>query len=177
MRMLLRMIDGLSRALGWLAAASLALLALVILAEVASIAVLGTSLTFTWEYGSFLMAFTFFLGLGHTLRTGGHVRVSLVSEYIGATAAHRLDIAATAFALLVAGYLTRALALLAWSSYRDAALTFTVTGTPLVVPQAVLAVGAGMLALQLFARLLRLLIGEPVEHRAPDRVDLDLGVS
>lgn len=177
MRAFLRTIDGLSRGLAWLAAISLALLAAIILAEVASVALFNTSLTFTWEYGSFLMAFAFFLGLGYTLRTGGHVRVLLVSEHIGATAAHWLDVVATVFALGVVGYLTWALGLLAWSSYRDAAVTFTATATPLAIPQAALTLGAAMLALQLLARLLRLLIGEAPEEAGPGAGDIDLGAS
>ncbi|MGI9499550.1 MAG: TRAP transporter small permease subunit [Geminicoccaceae bacterium] len=157
LRALLRLIDRLSWAAAIVAAACLALLAIVILAEVISVWAFNKSLEFSWEYGAFFMAGSFFLGLGWTLGEGGHVRVGILAEHLPSAAARLLDLAATIIALIIAGFLTFALAGLAWSSFSDGSRTFTATATPLVIPQAVITIGALILTLQLVARLVRLI--------------------
>ena len=131
-----------------------------ILAEVVSVWLFNTSLEFSWEYGAFFMAAAFFLGLGWTLREGGHVRVGILAEHLPPGAARLLDIAATIIGLIIAGFLTSALFGLTWSSFVDGSRTFTATATPLVIPQAVITSGAAILTLQLIARLIRLLTAE-----------------
>ena len=142
------------------AAACLALLAVVILAEVVSNWFFNKSLEFSWEYGAFFMASAFFLGLGWTLKEGGHVRVGILAEHLPPSTAWLLDIGASAVALVIAGFLTSALFGLTWSSFVDGSRTFTATATPLMIPQAVITLGAAILALQLLARLIRLLFPE-----------------
>jgi TRAP-type C4-dicarboxylate transport system permease small subunit len=156
----LRTIDHLSRLAAYVAAACLALLAIVVLAEVLAVWLLNQSLEFSWEYGAFLMAAAFFLGLGWTLEQQGHVRVELLAGRLPPAAARWLDIAATALGLIIAAFLTSALAGLAWSSLVDGSRTFTATATPLVVPQGTITLGAAIFSLQLLARLIRLLRGD-----------------
>lgn len=160
MSALLAAIDRLSRVAAYLAAACLALLAIVVLAEVLAVWLLNRSLEFSWEYGAFLMAAAFFLGLGWTLEQQGHVRVEILVGHLPPAAARWLDVAATALGLIIAAFLTTALAGLAASSLVDGSRTFTATATPLVVPQSIITLGAAILALQLLARLIRLLRGE-----------------
>jgi len=160
-RALLALIDRLSAAAAVVAAACLVALAVIVLAEVAAVTLFNRSLEFTWEYGAFLMAGAFFLGLPWTLNSGGHVRVQLLHESLPPRARHGLDLAATVVGLAVAGFLTAALAKLAWSSWVDGSTTFTATATPLVVPQGMVTVGAALLTLQLVARAVRLVRGEP----------------
>jgi TRAP-type C4-dicarboxylate transport system permease small subunit len=145
------------------AAACLALLAIVILAEVLSVWLLGRSLEFSWEYGAFLMAAAFFLGLGWTLGQGGHVRVAFLAGLVPPALARWVEVAATVLGLAIAGFLTSALAGLTWSSLIDGSRTFTATATPLAIPQGIITLGAALLWLQLVARLIRLLRGEPTE--------------
>ncbi len=153
----LKAVDRLSKAAAVLAAACLALLAIVILAEVVSVGLFNKSLEFSWEYGAFFMAGTFFLGLGWTLGEGGHVRVGILAERLPPALGRSLDMAATVIGMVIAGFLTMSLAGLAWSSFVDGSRTFTATATPLALPQAVITAGALLLTLQLFARLVRLL--------------------
>lgn len=157
MRDLLAAIDRLSWAAAVVAAACLVLLAIVILAEVIAVSLFNKSLEFSWEYGAFFMAAAFFLGLGWTLGEGGHVRVDILATQLSPAAGRLLDMAATVIAIVIAGFLTLALAGLAWSSFIDGSRTFTATATPLVIPQAVVTMGALILTLQLIARLVRLL--------------------
>lgn len=157
MRYLLAAIDRLSGAAAVLAAACLALLAVVILVEVVSVWAFNKSLEFSWEYGAFFMAGAFFLGLGWTLREEGHVRVGILAEHLPPRASRLLDIAATVIGIVIAAFLTMSLMGLAWSSFVDGSRTFTATATPLVIPQATITAGALILALQLVARLVRLI--------------------
>ena len=146
-----------------LAAACLALLAIVILAEVISIWLFNKSLEFSWEYGAFFMAAAFFLGLGWTLKEGGHVRVGILAEHLPPGSARMLDIGATAVGLIIAAILTYALIGLTWSSFIDGSRTFTATATPLAIPQAVITAGAAILTLQLVARICRLIVDDKRE--------------
>jgi TRAP-type C4-dicarboxylate transport system permease small subunit len=160
LRFLLRLIDHLSWAAAVLAATCLALLAIVILGEVVSVWAFNKSLEFSWEYGAFFMAGAFFLGLGWTLREGGHVRVGILADLLPPAAGRLLDLGATLIGLIIAGFLTIALAGLAWSSFIDGSRTFTATATPLAIPQTVITIGALILTLQLVARLCRLFIDD-----------------
>lgn len=171
MRALLALIDRLSAAAAVVAALCLALLALLVLGEVAAVTLFNRSLEVTWEYGAFLMAAAFFLGLPWTLNSGGHVRVQLIQEGLPPGVRHAVDLAATLVALAVAGFLTVALFKLAWSSWIDGSRTFTVTATPLVVPQGIVTLGAALMALQLFARAIRLTLGETPDTATPRRED------
>jgi TRAP-type C4-dicarboxylate transport system permease small subunit len=145
------------------AAACLALLAIVILAEVLAVWLLNRSLEFSWEYGAFLMAATFFLGLGWTLRQGGHVRVAFLAGLLPAAFGRWIEVVATVLGLAITGFLISALAGLTWSSWIDGSRTFTATATPLAIPQAIITLGAIILWLQLVARLIRLVRGEDTE--------------
>jgi TRAP-type C4-dicarboxylate transport system permease small subunit len=170
-RRLLGLIDRVSAAAAVVAAACLALLALLVLGEVAAVTLTNTSLEVTWEYGAFLMAAAFFLGLPWTLNSGGHVRVQLIQEGLPPRARHVVDLAATLAGLVVTVFLTVALFKLAWSSWVDGSRTFTPTATPLVVPQGIVTLGAALMALQLVARALRLVRGEPPDTARPGRGD------
>ena len=162
-RTALRLIDRLSLAAAAVGAACLALIPALILADIGYGLMTRASLTFVWEYAAFLMAAAFFLGLGHTLRTGGHVRVSLVAENLPPRAAWALDVAATVIAMYFAAFVAYAMMQFAYSSYASGSVSFTPTATPLHIPQAALAFGSILLVLQMAARLVRLLIGD-----APD---------
>lgn len=154
----LHLIDRLSWAAAVVAAACLALLAIVILAEVVAIWAFNRSLDFSWEYGAFFMAGAFFLGLGWTLREGGHVRVGMLAEHLPPAVGRLLDLAATIVGLVISAFLTFSLMGLAWSSFVDGSRTFTATATPLAIPQGAISIGALILTLQLAARLIRLVI-------------------
>ena len=164
-----------SDAAAYVAAACLALLAMVVLGEVLAIWLFGRSLEFSWEYGAFLMAAAFFLGLGWTLRRQGHVRVAFLAANLPPALERVLEIAATLIGLTIAGFLTTALAGLTWSSLIDGSRTFTPTATPLAIPQTVITLGAAILFLQLLARLVRLFRDEPTEAPSEDPAATDLG--
>ena len=133
------------------------------LAEVVARNVFVQSLTFSWEFSGYLMGATFFFGAAYTLRSGGHVRVSLLAESLPPAAARVLDMAATLLGIAVTLFILYALADLTLTSFKRGILSFTPTQTPLIFPQGVLAVGGLILSLQMLARLIRLF-----RHESPD---------
>jgi len=172
-RALLALIDRIGAAAAVLAAACLALMAIFVLAEVFAIALFNRSLRFTWEVSAFLMAAAFFLGLPWTLNSGGHVRVQILRGVLPGRARPALDLVATLVALAIALFLAYALAILAIGSWADGSRTFTATATPLVIPQGVVALGAALLSLQLLARAIRIVMGEPPDTATPPHTSED----
>ena len=90
-------------------------------------------------------------------------RVQLLLEYAPRRLARPIDLLCTLAALGVASTLAWGLCELAWRSYVRKSVSYFVMQTPLAWPQALMALGAVLLALALVARALRLVIGE-----APD---------
>ena len=66
----------------------------------------------------------------------------------------------------VSGILAYALSVLAWGSFISGSTSFTISATPLVIPQGLIALGAGLFALQMIARLIRLIIKESPEDES-----------
>ena len=166
----LRAVDAISNAAAAAAAACLGAMTLLMLAEVVARNVFAQSLTFSWEFSGYLMGAVFFFGAAYTFRTGGHVRVSILSETLSAPAARGLEYATTLVGLAITGFLFHAILDLLLSSYSRGIKSFTPMETPLILPQGVLALGALLLLLQMVARLIRLLRGEAPDIPADEAV-------
>ena len=156
-------IDALSRACGYLAALLVLGIAGLIFAEIFCRTVLNISLSFAWEYAAYFFAVSIFLAAAFALRTGGYVRVMLLSQSVPPRLAYWLDVVATAAATMIAGVLAWSLTSFAARSWASGSTSATIDETPLVYPQAAMAFGAALLTLQLVARAVRLFVGEPPE--------------
>jgi len=156
-------IDALSRACGYLAAVLVLGIAALILAEIFCRTALNVSLSFAWEYAAYFFAVSIFLAAAFALRTGGYVRVMLLSQSVPPRLAYWLDVAATVAGTMIAGVLAWALTAFAAKSWVSGSTSPTIDETPLVYPQAAMAFGAALLTLQLVARAVRLFVGEPPE--------------
>lgn len=163
MRSLFLVSDRIARASAYVAAVLIFAIAALILSEIVARTGFNVSFSFAWEYASYCMATAVFLGAAFTLRTGGHVRVSLLSATVPPAVAKAIEVLATLFAVGVTTYLAYALIVFAWQSGVTGRTSPTIDETPLVIPQGVMAFGAFLLALQMLVRLLRLLIGDPTE--------------
>lgn len=158
---LVSFIEGMSEAAGTLAAGLLALLAALMLAELASRNLLGHSLHITWELSAYAMGSVFFLAAPSALRYGDHVRVGVLLEVLGARAARWVDFVVTIAAICVALYLAVSLGALTWRSLSGDVRSWSGYRIPLAIPQSILVIGMALLALQLAARATRLLLGLP----------------
>ncbi|MEO1687823.1 MAG: TRAP transporter small permease, partial [Pseudomonadota bacterium] len=159
----LRVIDALCFAGALFAAFATAALAGMLILEVFTVNLIAWSQPWSVEYGGYLLAATLFSGSGWTLRHGGHIRVSILSERLGETAQRRLDLVCTLFALGVSSFMAWASINYAVRSWERGSVSFYPTETPLVYPQAMLATSLTLLALGLLARALRLMRGEAAE--------------
>ena len=155
--------DRVSVAVGALSALLLVAIAAMILSEIVARAAFNISLSFAWEYSSYCMAVAIFCGASYALRTGAHVRVSLLTANVSPRLARGIDIAATVAGLAITVFIAVAMTEMAVGSWAGGSRSATSVATPLVVPQGGIAFGCALFALQLAARLVRLLIGEPPE--------------
>ncbi|MGI9476789.1 MAG: TRAP transporter small permease subunit [Hyphomicrobiaceae bacterium] len=140
-------------------------IAVVIISEIIARSVFNYSFSFAWEYSAYAMGVAMFCGLAFTLRTGGHIRVSLLASALPGTVSKAVDYLCTVVAIGFSGYISLALCELAWKSFVSGSTSPSVTATPLVIPQGMIALGAILLTLQFVARLVRLVINDEPEDK------------
>ena len=171
LRLLLDGIERLGRLDGWIGAACLVTLTLLMLAEITVRALsnffpwVPADIAVAWEYSSYLMAACFTFGAAMTLRAGGHIRVTLVLGRLNPPARRLLEIAASLIATLFVGFLAIAMARFSWTAFSSGQTSIS-SGTMLWIPEAVIAFGMVLLALQFLARTIQAMFGLPLEdHR------------
>ena len=91
----------------------------------------------------------------------------LLAEALPEKARHPLEVVATAFGLFICVYVATAMVNFSYQSFERGARTFLPSETLLWPPQAIIAIGAVLLSLQILARLVRLLIGDEPDAEAP----------
>jgi TRAP-type C4-dicarboxylate transport system permease small subunit len=171
LRLLLDGIDRLGRLDGWIGAACLAALTCLMLAEITVrflsnfISWVPADIPVAWEYSSYLMAACFTFGAAMTLRAGGHIRVTLVLGRLGPSARRIFEAAASLIATGFVGFLAIAMVRFSYSAFERGQTSIS-SGTLLWIPEAVIAFGMVLLALQFFARFIQALYGMPLDdHR------------
>jgi TRAP-type C4-dicarboxylate transport system permease small subunit len=159
MRPVVRVIEALSDAAGYLAGATVLGLTALITSAVVARRVFGAPILAADEVSGYLLLAIVFFGLAHTMKAGGHIRADIVLTHVPLKVRALLELLATVLAI---GF---ALALLggAWALlteyYGHATTSFKYLQIPLWMPASLLVVGAALLALQLVAQLLPKLRG------------------
>jgi TRAP-type C4-dicarboxylate transport system permease small subunit len=97
-----RLIDGLAAVAGWVGCGALAALLLILLHEVVARYAFNAPSVWGSDLATLLTASVFLLGAADTLRTGGHVRIDVLSSRLRPRAAHLLQAAALALLVLPA---------------------------------------------------------------------------
>lgn len=152
-------IERCSRVLGALAGGGMALLFLLMIAEVFYRNLTGRSLGFTWEFSGYLFGAIIFLGSAWTLRCGAQVRIRFMLDILPPRWARLLDALACLCGFLIALYLFYALCGFTWQAWSRDIVSSTPESMPLVWPRALLTLGCGMFCLQTLAQALTLLLG------------------
>ena len=171
LRLLLDAIDRLARLDGWIGAGCLGALPLLMLAE-STVRALSNFISWVpadipvaWEYSSYLMAACFTFGAAMTLRAGGHSRGTLVLGRLAPGPRRLMEIAASLVATLFVGFLAIAMVRFSWSAFERGQTSIS-SGALLWIPEAVIAFGMVLLALQFLARFIQAVLGLPLEdHR------------
>ncbi|WP_417281116.1 TRAP transporter small permease [Celeribacter sp.] len=114
-----------------------------------------------WEYSAYLMGAAFLLGSGMTLRAGLQLRVELVMSSERVMLVRVLEIISSALGSAVTVSLAYWLFKFTLRNYGYGDVSQE-SFTPLWIPQAVLTLGAGVLAIQMIARFVTALSGSPV---------------
>src|SRR5258708_5024147 len=171
LRLLLDVIEKLGRLDGWIGAACLVTLTLLMLAEITVRALsnfiswVPADIPIAWEYSSYLMAACFTFGAAMTLRAGGHIRVTLILGRLDRGARRWFEACASLVAFAFTGYLSSAMVRFAWSAFGSGQTSIS-SGTMLWIPESVIAFGMVLLSLQFLARTIQAVVGLPLEdHR------------
>ena len=163
-----RSLDALYTGAAWLAALfMIGVLVMVLLS------MLGRAMQFyvpgTDAYAGYAMAGAGFLALAHTLKSGEHIRVTLVIGKLTGGARRGLELWSLSVAVVLAGLLAFYAWRLAWQSHQYHDISTSADATPLWIPQILMGVGTTVLLVALVdewvLELLRKRSHESVETR------------
>lgn len=101
------------------------------------------------EICGYLLAIASFLALAHTFAAGGHIRVNLLIEQLAPGPRRWIETAVGFAAAALAAYATVAVARLALKSWTFNDVSFGFVAVPLWLPQALMALGLGLLTVAL----------------------------
>lgn len=164
-----RLLDRLYEACGYVAAAAMVAMLLVILAQIFG-RWFGIPFPGATDYAGYLMAAAFFFGLAYAFAHGAHIRVGLLLSRLSGTPRRLAEI----WCLVVGGGLAWYFAYYACRAVYVSWLIGDVSqgqdATPLWIPQLAMAAGTVVFALSLTDRIVRVLAGAPVEMAATDRL-------
>ena len=135
-----RFLDGLYTASAWLAGLGmigvLVMVTLMILGRLLGFPVGGYD-----SYAGYSMAGAGFLALASTLKTGEHIRVTLVLGMLHGKARRGLELIALFIAVALSGFLAMYSARLVWQSWEYQDISTGIDATPMWIPQILMAVG------------------------------------
>lgn len=150
---------------GYLAAFFLAMIAVVILAQIGG-RLLGYVVPDGDDLAGWCMAASSFLSLAYALRQGDHIRVSLLTDRLPRTGRRIAEIWAHLVGAGVAVFFAVNAVLFVMDSLEFGDKSTGVLAVPLWIPQAGMAVGTVLIALALVDDLVRLLAGGDLRHAA-----------
>ena len=165
------MIDRISLVSAYAAAGCLALLTLLTLAQVACGLLskvfdsFPSDIAVGWEYSAYLMGSSFMFGAALTMRAGMQIRVQIILQSFGGRFQRPLEVISSAIGAAFVTFLAYSLACFAFESY----ISDQVSGgslTPLWIPQASLALGTAIYALQSIMHVLAALLGKPLVNES-----------
>lgn len=163
-----RFLDRLYAASGALAAACLASIAAVMLAQ-AALREVGVLLRGADDIVGWLCAASAFLALGYTFRHGELVRVGLLLEHLPPGARRVAETAALGAALLVVGYILWAVSGFVYESWKFKEVALGLLKIPIWIPQMSLVAGALIFFIAVLDEFVVLVSGgTPAYRRAED---------
>jgi TRAP-type C4-dicarboxylate transport system permease small subunit len=152
------LLDKLYLSAGVMAGICLALMALLILAQIVG-RWFGVVIPSTEDFSGFLLAAASFLALAYTLRSGGHIRVNLVISHLQGRVRFMIEGMVLLLALTLVSYVAWSVLWLVIESYQFEELSQGYIPVPLWIPQAPMALGLVILSIALLDELILLLRG------------------
>lgn len=166
MNLLRKAADALALGLGAMACFAMAALVILLTLEMVARSAFDHSFDFAWEYASYGVGILIFGGLGWTLRTGGHIRVTALQNLLTPGQHRAIESLAHLLGSALATILAIAMVQLCRTSFVDQTRSFLATETLLYIPQIFIALGAIGFAMQAWLRLFLHLAGQPVDIKA-----------
>ncbi len=163
-------LDRLYLASGWLAAASIMVIFLLVLCQVCLNAVdrlsglltgsaIGLTIPSYADFTGFFLAAASFLALAYTLREGGHIRVTLILTRLNERLRRIFEIWSLLFCSTVAVYFTCYTFLLIKESYTYNDLSSGMIAVPIWIPQSTMLIGLIVLSIALIDELISVIRG------------------
>jgi TRAP-type C4-dicarboxylate transport system permease small subunit len=162
-----RFLDRLYAAAAALAAACLAGIAVVMLAQ-AAMRELGLLLRGADDIVAWLCAASAFLALPYTFRNGELIRVSLVLTHLGPKARRHAETACLLAALIVVGYSTWAVGKFVFESWQFSELAQGLIQIPIWIPQMSLVLGCAVFLVAVLDELVAHLRGGKTAYQAAE---------
>ncbi|MFG6529468.1 MULTISPECIES: TRAP transporter small permease [unclassified Sulfitobacter] len=173
MKALRRLLDGLYTGAGALAALCLVVILTLIVAQMVA-RWTGNVFPGAASYAGYAMAGASFLAFANALNRGSHIRVSILLNALSAGGKRLLDIWCFAVAAAVAWYFTYYAYWFVYWSWKFNEVSQDQDATALWIPQSVMVIGGGILAIALTDNLLHLIFKG--DHRVTrDLVDQSFG--
>jgi len=168
--LLRRVLDGIYLAGAIVAAALLAGIGVLILAQIVG-RFFGVVVPSANEISGFFLATSTFLALAYSFREGSHIRVTLVVSHLPEPLHRILVIATLVVATALSGYFSYYAYGLAAESWRYGDLSDGLVGVPLWIPQTCMAFGLVIMTIACLDELVRVLRGqEPSFEEKTDSV-------
>jgi TRAP-type mannitol/chloroaromatic compound transport system permease small subunit len=162
-----RAIDRIALWAAYAAGGCLGILVLLVLGQVACgllskvIAGFPSDIPVGWEYGAYLMGTSFMLGGALTLRAGMQIRVELLLRAFGGRFERPLNLLAAILGAAFVAFLAWSLSAFAFDSFRSGQVSGE-SLTPLWIPQAALAFGTIVFALQCVMQVVACMLDRPL---------------
>lgn len=130
---------------------------------------LGMSIPSVAEFGGFLFVAAAFLALPATLRSAGHVRVTLILRGFGPFGNRVLAAVVLVIAIGLAGYAAWYVILDVFDAYRSGSVSYGRIVVPLWIPKTVMALGLVIFTVALVDELVTALRGDDPAFRQAER--------
>jgi len=169
-----RLLNGLYALSGALAALSLVMIVLLVLAQIGG-RWLGIQVKSADEIAGYFLAASLFLALAPTFRRGEHIRVGLLIDRLPPRGRRWLDLVCLVFAAALVGYFTKATIGMVYTSYIINDLSQGLLPIPLWIPQIAMALGLAIFFIALLDDLVLTLIGRAPSYEAIKAEQAEVG--
>ena len=165
-----KQLDLLYKASGWGAALFIFAICALVIAQVsmnlidkAAGALFGGAIGLTVpsyaDFTGFFLATASFLALAHTLREGGHIRITLFIQHLPPRGRKFLELWSVGLAMALSGYFTWYTAMLVIESYTYNDLSSGMVAVPIWIPQSGMLLGLIILSIALVDEFINLISG------------------
>ena len=159
-----RLLDALYKAGGVLACVFMAGIAILILAQIGG-RMTGILVPSADDLSGYSMGASTFLALAYALRSGGHIRVSLLLQRLGPGSERGMELWCLAISMLIAAYGAYWCIFLTWESYTLGDVSPGVLPIPLWMPQLAMSSGMTLFTVALLDDLVAVARGELPSYR------------